>query len=67
MARLAQQIGAEGIPSVVCSHRPVLPAMLAPLNLPVRPMATASCVVAHLDADGQVVRAEWHDTLRAKL
>ncbi len=67
MARLARQCGQSGAATVVCGHRPVLPAMLAGVGLPYHPMATAACVIAHLDGDGQVVRAEWHDTLRAKL
>ncbi|MCL2471889.1 MAG: NUDIX hydrolase [Propionibacteriaceae bacterium] len=67
MARLAKAVGASGIPTVVCGHRPVIPFMLDPLDIHVRPMATASCVIAHLDARGTVVRTEWHDTLRVKM
>jgi len=66
MTRLARAVGASGTPTVVCGHRPVIPAMLAPLGIPNHPLATASCVIAHLDARGTVVRTEWHDTLRAK-
>jgi 8-oxo-dGTP diphosphatase len=67
MARLARAVGASGIPTVVCGHRPVIPAMLAPLDIPPRFLATASIVIAHVDAAGHVVGTEWHDTLRVKL
>jgi len=67
MARLAHAVGASGIPTVVCGHSPVLPAMMAPLGIPARPMATASCMIAHVDTNGAVVASEWHDTLRVKI
>jgi 8-oxo-dGTP diphosphatase len=67
MTRLAAAVGAKARPTVVCGHRPVIPAMLAPLGIQARPLSTASCVIAHLDAQGTVVRTEWHDTLRVKL
>jgi len=64
--RLAKAVGAAGTPTVVCGHAPVIPAMLAPLQILPRFLATASCVIAHLDATGMPVRTEWHDTLRVK-
>lgn len=67
ITRLARAVGASGIPTVVCSHQPVIPWLLAPLSIPARPLSTASCVIAHLDSRGALVRAEWHDTLHAKL
>ena len=66
MRALAREVGSSGIPTAVCGHRPVLPFMLSPLGVPAHPLATASCVIAHLDATGTVVRTEWHDTLRVK-
>ncbi|MDR2930316.1 MAG: NUDIX hydrolase [Propionibacteriaceae bacterium] len=67
MRRLAKAVGASGTPTVVCGHRPVLPAMLAGLGQSYRPMSTASCLVAHLDHHGVVVATEWYDTLRVKV
>jgi len=63
---LALAVGASGRPTVVCSHAPVISIMLGALGIPARPLATASCVIAHLDASGTVVRTEWHDSLRVK-
>jgi len=66
MTTLAQSVGSSGVPTVVCGHGPVIPTMVAPLGIPAHPLATASCVIAHLDNKGRVVRTEWHDTLRVK-
>ncbi len=66
VTRLARAVGASGTPTVVCGHRPVIPTMLAALGVPNRPLATAACVIAHLDTAGRVVRTEWYDTLRVK-
>lgn len=67
VTRLARAVGASGTPAAVCSHLPVVQLMCESLDIPVHPMATASCVIAHLDRLGTVVRTEWHDTLRVKL
>jgi len=66
MADLTRLVGSSRIPAAVCSHRPVIPLMLAPLSIPDHELATASCVIAHLNGSGEVVRTEWHDTLRVK-
>ena len=66
MTDLAHVVGSSGIPAAVCSHAPVIPLMLAPLSIPDHDLAPASCVIAHLDSSGKVVRTEWHDTLRVK-
>ena len=63
---LARTVGASTTPTAVCSHLPQIAAMLSPLGIQGRYLATASCVIAHLDHQGTVVRAEWHDTLRVK-
>ena len=66
MSDLAHVVGSSRIPTAVCSHRPVLPLMFSALSLPDHELATGSCVIAHLDGSGKVVRTEWHDTLRVK-
>jgi len=66
MTDLARVVGSSGIPTAVCGHRPVLPLMFSPLLVPDRELATGSCVIAHMDGSGKVVRTEWHDTLRVK-
>jgi len=66
MTDLAHVVGSSGIPAAVCGHRPVVPLMLSPLSVPDHELAPASCVIAHLDGSGKVVRTEWHDTLRVK-
>ena len=64
---LAREVGKSGVPTAICSHGPMLSDMVDALGMEERPLATASCVIAHLDVYGAVVRAEWHDTLRAKV
>ena len=66
ITELARVVGSSRIPTAVCSHRPVLPLMFSPLAIPDHELATGACVVAHVDAAGKVIRAEWHDTLRVK-
>ncbi|MDR1449581.1 MAG: NUDIX hydrolase [Propionibacteriaceae bacterium] len=66
IARLAQTVGASGVPTAVCSHRPVLALLAAGLGQPVRPLATAACLIAHIDRSGKAVAAEWQDTVRGK-
>ena len=49
------------VPSAVCGHRPVLPAMLGGLQIPPRQMAVGCVLAVHVDGDGHVVSHEWHD------
>ncbi len=60
MVRVRDRAVATGRPVAVCGHRPVLPHMLAGLDVPDRAMATAECLVAHLTADGEVHALERH-------
>ncbi len=60
MKRLAKETALGGVPTAVCGHRPVLPAMLEALGITPRPLQTAAVVVAHLTPDGQTVAVEWH-------
>ncbi len=46
-------------PTVVCTHRPVLPGLLAQLGVEEEPLSPAELVVAH-HRDGQVVAVERH-------
>lgn len=64
--KLAESVGAGGRPTAVCSHAPVISDMMDVLGIADRPLATAACVIAHVDTNGQVIRTEWHDTLRVK-
>lgn len=51
---------------VVCGHRPVLPAVLAALDLPEHPFHTAECVVVSLTRDDQVHAVQWITTPHKK-
>jgi 8-oxo-dGTP diphosphatase len=66
IAKLARSVGASGIPTAVCSHRPVLGPLMTGLGQLTRPLATAACLVAHVDNVGQVVAAEWQESVRVK-
>ncbi|GAA0611408.1 NUDIX domain-containing protein [Kribbella sandramycini] len=52
---LAERAWKPGKVTVVCSHRPVLPALARELGLKVGKFATGSFVVAHRLADGRMV------------
>lgn len=54
IAELRALTAESGVPTVVCGHRPVLPAMLAALDLPTRKFATAAALVVTLETNGQV-------------
>lgn len=53
MAEVRAETARTGTPTVVCGHRPILPAMLAGLGVPDRKFATAETLLVLLDADGQ--------------
>ena len=55
MAELAAQTAASGRPTVVCGHRPVLPAMLAAIGAPAQEFATAETLMVALNSEGMVV------------
>lgn len=50
---------ASSSPTVLCSHRPVLPRLFEHLGVPEEPLATAEFVVCH-HRKGQIVAAERH-------
>ncbi|MFF0271555.1 NUDIX domain-containing protein [Kribbella sp. NPDC004536] len=52
---LADRVWRPGKVTVICSHRPVLPALCRELGLKVGKFATGSFLVAHRLADGKVV------------
>jgi 8-oxo-(d)GTP phosphatase len=64
MRQLAVQTAVSGAPTVVCSHRPVLPTMLHALGVPEQALPPAAVLIVHVGADGTVVAAETHEPLR---
>lgn len=60
MARLARQTADTGIPTAVCGHRPVLPVMLAALDVPFRTLQPGAALVVHLGAKAEVLAVEFH-------
>ena len=52
---------AAGEATVLCGHRPVLPAILETFGVPGnRKVRTSELCVIHLTADGHAIAAEWH-------
>lgn len=60
MDAIREQTVVGHTPTVVCGHRPVLPHMLAALDLPTHPLSTAECVVLHLTDVAEVHAVEYH-------
>lgn len=60
LADLARETGASGVPTVVCGHRPVLPAMFAGVGVESTALNPAAAMVVHLDANATVVAVELH-------
>ena len=60
MRRFAKEVADDGRPLAVCGHRPVLPVMLEAIGVSPRAMQTAATVIAHLDADANLVALEFH-------
>ena len=58
MGQVRDETARSGVPTVVCGHRPVLPAMLAGLDLPDRKFETAETLLVLLDAEGRPVRTQ---------
>jgi phosphohistidine phosphatase SixA/8-oxo-dGTP pyrophosphatase MutT (NUDIX family) len=56
---LAERVWREGKVTVVCSHRPVLPALCRALGLKVGKFSTGSFLVAHRLADGRLVHERF--------
>lgn len=56
----AEQLAEPDQPLAICGHRPVLPVMGDVVRAGNHPMATAECLVVHLDARGRQIRQEWH-------
>ncbi len=48
------------VPTALCGHRPVLPAMLEGLGLPPRPMVVSEVMVVHRDDRGEKLAVEVH-------
>jgi 8-oxo-dGTP diphosphatase len=58
-ARL-QELAAPGDSLVVCSHRPVLPALIKQLGVDTSPLQPAAFIVGHRRPDGTVASFERH-------
>ncbi|HWC21158.1 MAG TPA: NUDIX domain-containing protein [Flexivirga sp.] len=56
---LGERVWRPGKVTVVCSHRPVLPALLRELGLKVGKFSTGAFLVAHRLADGRVVHERF--------
>jgi 8-oxo-dGTP diphosphatase len=59
ITELARRATAERVPVALCGHRPVLPHVLAALDLPERPLRTAELIVAHLGVDDETGPYIW--------
>lgn len=60
MLEICEQAVVGHRPIAVCGHRPVMGAMLDALDVPARKLATAECVVAHLNDTGSLHAVEFH-------
>lgn len=63
MRKLAARTAKTGVPTVVCGHRPVFPAMFDGLGIEPRSLTPAAALVAHLDTGGGIVALELHRPL----
>lgn len=59
--KLMVRSGATRTGTAVCGHRPVLPAMIAGVDLQPHPMVAGAALVVHVDDEGLVVAHEWHE------
>lgn len=57
---VSQQLADPDRPLAISGHRPVLPTMGDVVHAGNHPMATAECLIVHLDAKGRLFRQEWH-------
>jgi 8-oxo-(d)GTP phosphatase len=62
--QLATYTAEAGTPTVVCSHRPVLPTILRAIGVPEQALSPAAVLIVHLGIDGEVVALETHDPLQ---
>jgi 8-oxo-dGTP diphosphatase len=60
MRRLVADVATSGVPTAVCGHRPVLPAMLEAAGVPVTALQPGAALVAHLTPAAQVLAVEVH-------
>ena len=59
LEKVAAKAWKPGKVTLICSHRPVLPALAEALGLPVGKYATSAFMVAHRLADGRVIRERF--------
>lgn len=60
LLKLRGQVIDQAQPTAICVHRPVLPHILAALDIPEQTLVTGEFLVAHLTADGEVHALERH-------
>jgi 8-oxo-dGTP diphosphatase len=60
MSRLVADVAQSGVPTAVCGHRPVLPAMLEAAGVPAKPLQPGAALVVHLRPDAEVLAVEVH-------
>ncbi len=60
ISKLRDQTLANGEPTAICVHRPVLPHILDALEMAPTTLVTGEFLVAHLTADGEVHAVERH-------
>ncbi len=58
--KLAVKAGRGRLPTVVCGHRPVLPAMMAGVEVENRHLTPGTALVVHIDDEGHVAGHEVH-------
>jgi 8-oxo-(d)GTP phosphatase len=63
MDQLRDQAVVDHLPIAVCGHRPVLPHMVAALDIPHRPLDTAECLIVHLSDTADIHAVEYHRPL----
>lgn len=57
--KLAVKTGKTRTGTAVCGHRPVLPAMIAGVDLESQSMPPGTSLIVHMDDEGHVVAHEW--------
>jgi 8-oxo-dGTP diphosphatase len=60
MRRLVADVAQSGVPTAVCGHRPVLPAMLETAGVVAKPLQPGAVLVVHLRPDADVLAIEVH-------
>jgi 8-oxo-(d)GTP phosphatase len=62
-SQLAEHAWQSDTPTLICAHRPVLPAMLKTIGIPEQSLPPGGSLIVHLGPAGAVVAVETHDPL----